>query len=180
MKRNALLNKIRGLAGLAALAILFSGCGQAAGSIGTETIAERAEETVPTETADESRTVYEIYDDILESVSLCSPMTMNEEFIINYYGIQTQKLEEYVFSISEEATSAEAVVIMKVKQEADAESVSAALQVVIDEKRNEMENYLPEQFEIVDKSVVVTKGSYVYLVISDKEDEISRIIEEGI
>ena len=82
--------------------------------------------------------------------------------------------------MSEEATSAETIVIMKVKDEADVESISAALQVVVDEKSAEMEDYLPEQFEIGDKSSVKTKGNYVYLVISESADTIIGIIENGI
>ncbi len=80
--------------------------------------------------------------------------------------------------MSEEATSAETIVIMKVKDEGDVEKISEALQVVVDEKRGEMENYLPEQFEIVDKSSVKSKGSYVYLVISEAGDTIVQMIEE--
>ena len=54
------------------------------------------------------------------------------------------------------------------------------LQVVIDEKKNEMENYLPEQFDIVAKSSVQTKDNYVWLVISENADAIIKIIEDGI
>ena len=79
---------------------------------------------------------------------------------------------------AEEATSAETIVIMKVKDEGDVEKISGALQVVVDEKRGEMENYLPEQFEIVDKSSVKSKGNYVYLVISESQDTIVQMIEE--
>ena len=43
-------------------------------------------------------------------------------FCIYYYGIVPEKLEEYIFVMSEEATSAETIVIMKVKDEADVES----------------------------------------------------------
>ena len=56
----------------------------------------------------------------------------------------------------------------------------AALQVVVDEKRSEMQDYLPEQFEIVDKSSVKSKGNYVYLVISEQADAILQVIEKGI
>lgn len=105
---------------------------------------------------------------------------MADSFISNYYGIDPEKLEEYVFVMSEEATSAETIVIMKVKDEGDIEKISSALQVVVDEKKGEMEDYLPEQFEIVDKSSVKSKGNYVYLVISESKDAIEKIIEEGI
>ena len=50
----------------------------------------------------------------------------------------------------------------------------------MDEKRSEMQDYLPEQFEIVDKSSVKSKGNYVYLVISGQADSILQIIEDAI
>lgn len=125
-----------------------------------------------------ARPVKEIYEDIKQAVELHSPVEMADSFISNYYGIDPEKLEEYIFVMSEEATSAETIVIMKVKDEGDVEKISEALQVVVDEKRGEMENYLPEQFEIVDKSSVKSKGSYVYLVISESGDTIVQMIEE--
>ena len=140
---------------------------------------------------------------------------MDEDFILNYYGIDVSSLEEYVFSISDDAAQAETIIIMKVKSTGDlekpsppwggavpfhkppvciiercgeehqknverfspgienqAESDDAAqaetiiimkvkstgdletftdcLQTILDDKKNEMENYIPEQFAIVE------------------------------
>lgn len=122
----------------------------------------------------------EIYEEIGRNVSLISPVEMSESFLSNYYGIDPEQLAEFVFSMSEEATSAETVALMKVKQEEDTERIAEALQVVVEEKRGEMENYLPEQFEIVNRSAVKKEGPYVWLVISEQEEAISRIIEDHI
>ena len=75
----------------------------------------------------------DIYEEITQKVELCSPVTMTDSFISNYYGIDPDKLEEYVFSMSEDATSAETIIIMKVRNEADTEEISAALETVRDE-----------------------------------------------
>lgn len=116
----------------------------------------------------------------MQKVKLISPVTMTDSFISNYYGIDPEKLEEYVFSMSEDATSAETVILMKVKEETDAAGIHAALEVVREEKSGEMKDYLPAQYDIVDKSSVKTEGSYVYLVISEKADDIIRVIRTGI
>ena len=131
----------------------------------------------PEAASGEALSVQEIYDLVTESVTLISPVIMQDNFIENYYNIDPALLEEYVFSMSEEATSAETVVIMKLKDKADADTISAALQLVIEEKSGEMENYLPGQYDIVKKSAVKTEGSYVYLVISEQADAIEKIIE---
>lgn len=164
---------------MAAIAALSGGCGQGEAAEEATAIEKRnaADEAIE---AASVKPVKEIYAEIERSVELHSPVQMADSFISNYYGIDPEKLEEYVFAMSEEATSAETVVIMKVKDEADVEKISSALQVVVEEKRGEMENYLPEQFEIVDKSSVKSKGCYVYLVISQSQEAITKIIEEGI
>lgn len=157
---------------MAAAAMLLGGCGKAEEAPTAEVVQNVVEKTAS------ARPVKDIYEDIKQAVELHSPVEMADSFISNYYGIDPEKLEEYIFVMSEEATSAETIVIMKVKDEGDVEKISGALQVVVDEKRGEMENYLPEQFEIVDKSSVKSKGNYVYLVISESQDTIVQMIEE--
>lgn len=166
------------LACVMAMSVLMGGCG---GAEATEASAvEESNEVEAVVEAIPAKPVQEIYEEIAQAVELQSPVPMTDSFISNYYGINPEKLEEYVFVMSEEATSAETVAIMKVKEEGDVENIKAALQVLVDEKRGEMEDYLPEQFEIVDKSSVKTKGNYVYLVISGQADAITKIIENGI
>ena len=168
--------------------LLLGGCGQADGAktdggktnggitAGTDKNVKE-QESEPEAASGEALSVQEIYDLVTESVTLISPVIMQDNFIENYYNIDPALLEEYVFSMSEEATSAETVVIMKLKDKADADTISAALQLVIEEKSGEMENYLPGQYDIVKKSAVKTEGSYVYLVISEQADAIEKIIE---
>lgn len=144
-----------------------------------ETEKEPAAEETPTEVPAQAgaKSVQDIYGEIGQKVALNSPMILPDDFIMNYYGIDVSTLDEYVFSMSEAAISAETVVILKAKDAGSTSALSASLQTVIDQKRSEMENYLPEQFEIVDKSSVQVKGNYVYLVISENADAISQIIQ---
>lgn len=142
-----------------------------------------AEET-KAETADSAqgagKSISDIYGEISQTVSLNSPMLVPDDFIMNYYGIDVNTLDEYVFSMSEAAISAETVVILKAKDAGSTGVLKDSLQMVIDQKRSEMENYLPDQFQIVDKSSVQVKGNYVYLVISEQADAINRIIQADI
>lgn len=126
------------------------------------------------------KSIEEVYSEITETVSLKSPQCMDADFILNYYGIDTSALEEYVFSMSEDAAQAETIIIMKVENTDDLEAITDCLQTIIDDKKMEMENYLPEQFAIVEKSRVQTKDNYIWLVISDSADAITDIIKNGL
>lgn len=168
MKRIKIKKYLLMLAGI----MLLSGC---ADSAPADTTAVQTDEVKK-----EAKAIADIYDEITKSVTLYSPFCWDEEFISNYYGIDVTSLEEYVFSMSEDATSAETIIIMKAKDSASVAGLSDCLQMVVDEKKNEMENYLPEQFEIVAKSSVQTKDNYVWLVISENADAITKIIEDNI
>lgn len=165
-----------------AAALLCGGCGgqkaqtpdSGVGSAGSADTVQTAEDN---ETA---MSVEEIYQEIGQKVALESPVCMDEEYIVNYYGIDTALLEEYVFSMSEDAAQAETVIIVKVKEKDDAAGIVECLQTVAEEKKNEMENYIPEQFAIVEKSKIVEKDNYIWLVISENADAITDIIESGL
>ena len=148
------------VAALTIAVLLCSGCTDK-----TKTTASDAVQTSQPEAT--AKSIDEIYQEITQSVTLQSPACMDEDFISNYYGIDTKALSEYVFSMSEDAAQAETVIIMKAQKSEDLEGLSNCLQTVVDEKKNEMENYIPEQFAIVEESKVQTKGNYVWLVITD-------------
>lgn len=141
------------------------------------------EETPEEEAAEgekETLSIAEVYEKIGAEVSLQSPECMDDDFISNYYGLDTALLEEYVFSISSDAAQAETVIIAKVKDVSDTEAVAESLQSVMEDKKAEMENYIPEQFAIVEKSEVVIKDNYVWLVISENKDSITSVIENNL
>lgn len=160
-----------------AAAFLCGGCGTQA----AQTPESPAQSEVSEEVAEDApKSVEEVYKEIEQEVALESPLCMDGEFIENYYGIDTSVLEEYVFSMSEDAAQAETVIIMKVKEKDDMAGIAECLQTVVEEKKNEMENYIPEQFSIVEKSEVVEKDNCIWLVISENAEAITDIIESGL
>lgn len=177
------MKNTKAMAVLAAAALLCTGCSDnsvpASGNTVQTTAANTTQTANSSDTAD-ARSIKEIYQEIEQTVSLKSPQCMDDDFISNYYGIDAAALEEYVFSMSEDAAQAETVIIMKVKNTDDLKGLTDSLQTVVDEKKNEMENYIPEQFAIVEKSKVQTKDNYIWLVISDNADAIADIIEGGL
>ncbi|MEZ3461018.1 MAG: DUF4358 domain-containing protein [Lachnospiraceae bacterium] len=175
------IKSTKAVAALAAIMLVCTGCS----SDKAVPTANTTDQTAVSDTADNTDTkttksIDEIYREIGQTVTLQSPQCMDDDFISNYYGIDASMLEEYVFSMSEDAAQAETIIIMKLKNTDDLASLQDSLQTVVDEKKNEMENYIPEQFAIVEKSKVQTKENYIWLVISENADAITDIIESGL
>ncbi len=175
------IKSTKAVAALAAIMLVCTGCS----SDKAVPTANTTDQTAVSDTADNTDTktaksIDEIYQEIGQTVTLQSPQCMDDDFISNYYGIDASMLEEYVFSMSEDAAQAETIIIMKLKNTDDLASLQDSLQTVVDEKKNEMENYIPEQFAIVEKSKVQTKENYIWLVISENADAITDIIESDL
>lgn len=152
--------------------LLLSGCSNKEDSQTTPVA------NISTEQPAEAKALSDIYAEIEEKVELPKMVTLNDNYIANYFGIDLEGLEEYVFTNAEEVIYADTVILMKAKTETDKEALKEALTTMIDHKKAELENYLPEQFQIVEKSVVQTAGDYVYLVISEQAKDIETIIEQ--
>ena len=120
----------------------------------------------------------EIYQEIMEIIEQPEMVILNDNYIANYYGVDLSLLEDYLFANAEDVIYADTIVLMKVKEEASAQAMKDVLDNMIAQKKLELENYLPEQFQIVEKSEVVVSGSYVYLIISEKAEEIQSVITQ--
>lgn len=128
--------------------------------------------------AQELLSLQQIYEEITAGVELCSPMLLTDEILLNYYNINAEDLDAYVFAMSEDATSAEMVVMMEIQDAAKMEEVKTNLETELSYKKYVLEDYLPEEYEIVNSAEIRTNGSYLWLVVSHNEAQISEIIEK--
>lgn len=154
-------------------ALALSACG---GTKEVTAVATVASEPAVDETKAEASgmPVSEIYEKIASV--LPEMVKVDTEYMSNYYGIEAEDLDEYVFAIAEDPTRADTVIILHAKDEKTAKAVAAQLEVVKQQKAQELENYNPEQYKIVSDSSVETIGTYAYLVISEHEKDIWDVI----
>lgn len=127
-----------------------------------------------------TKSLEEIYTKMVESVEMPQMVLMDEDYITNYYGIDLTAFDEYVFAAAEDVLLAENIILVKVKDGQSTEPVVSILEKIIKQKKAELESYLPEQFKIVEKSSVVTKGNYVILIISSKKGELEAQLPEAL
>ena len=162
------MRRIRGI--IAALIVLcalaLAGCGAGGkGSAGP---------------AAEPKTPEELYEQILKEAELPEMVLGDDEYIVNYYGIDPENLDGYVFATADSAILADAVIILKAKEEGSVEKLSEALRNIKEWKEAEMDNYAPDAYKVAKASSVRTEGKYVWLVMSEQSGKIEDIIRSGI
>ena len=105
------------------------------------------------------------------------PSGNTEEHIMNYYGIDTSKLDDYTFASCTDPTRTDSVILMKLKDEADTEEIKDSLNLLLEQMGAEMENYNPAANELVKKASVRVNGNMIVLIICEDIDKALSITE---
>ena len=142
-----------------------------------ETTAEEttAEETKAQSSGAEPSAIYSQVTGLLPSM-----ITVDANYIANYYGIDASQLEGYVFAMAEDVTHADTVAILKAKDASSVAALAGQLSAVQQQKAQELQDYMPDQYQIVAASSVKTAGNYVYLVMSPNAAAIEQTIASNI
>lgn len=127
-----------------------------------------------------SKGAVDIYNEIKSSDVLPEMLELDDEYISNYYGIDASKFDDHSFAIALASIQVDTVIIAQVKDEKDIEDMKSKIQNILDARATEMENYLPDMYNLVKKATVKTDGKVIYLVISEKADDIEKTIEKYI
>lgn len=176
------------LSAVFAVAVL-AGCGSGktenTGNSGTPAAADVSVEAPMTEAAgkeaaEEKKDVspQALYDEIKESFELPDMYLADDDFLMNYYGIDAALLDSYVFASAEDSTRVDSVIIMKVKDTSSISEIEKGLNGLISQMEVEMDNYQPEAYKLVSASKVNSTGDYVILVISSDEEAINSLVSD--
>jgi len=99
-------------------------------------------------------------------------MLLEDEQLKDTYDIDVSKLDSYVIKIPIMNIRADEIAIIKVKNIKDIEYVKNKLKVRLGNIENTFERYLQDQYELAKNPLIITRGKYILMSISDKNDDI--------
>jgi len=118
--------------------------------------------------------------DIMSKISEndVTPMILlDEQQVKDIYGIDVLKLENYVIKIPMMNIRADEIAILKVKNMDDVEYIKNKLKVRIENIQNIFKGYLQDQYELSKNSLIISRGKYILMSVSDKNDDIGTIFK---
>ena len=144
-----------------------------------EDVADDAEPAEETENA-EPTSLNDIYNEITESVDLPEMYFADADFLLNYYGIDASKLDDYIFASCLDSTSADSIILIRLKDESSADEIVGGLNMVLEEMGIEFENYNPEANELIKAAEVRCNGKNIDLIIHEDRSKILSIIDSSL
>ena len=162
-------------------AILLTGTG----CTKQEPVSKNSEQELSSETEtpgvnNPEKTYRDLYDTISGSVNLPEMYLADDDYVLNYYGIDKEKLEDGIFASSTDPTRTDSIILIRLKDEAYAEEAERCLNLLLEQMEAEMENYNPEANELVKAASVRKSGTHMDLIICDERDTVLSLIDDSL
>ena len=142
-----------------ALCLCFAACG-----------AEKA-------SADKDVSLAAVMDEIRSTVTLPEMMDLSGDNLMDYFGIDASEISDSAVCINANGYEKEEVVLLKAADENAVNSLVEKLNSSLENAAIEMQNYIPEQYDLIQQSSVRTDGLYVSLCISENADQVNAILD---
>ncbi len=127
-----------------------------------------------------SKPLKDIYADAIAEVTLPELMELDETELYTFTGIPAESYTEGVALIPSDAVSGDMFFLFHAADGASLKTLKTKLEDFRTQKLNEMNNYLPLEYEKINASSVTEKGDYVWLVVADDSAKMNGIIDSSI
>ena len=131
------------------------------------------------ESMDKSPSIEDLNNELKETVDLSNMDIGDEEKLKKLYDIDSENLEEYILYIPKSNIEANEIAIFKVKESEDLEEVEEKIKDRVEEQAANFKDYLPDEYYLIEKNVLKTKGNYILFAISEDVDKIEKIFDES-
>lgn len=152
------------MAAIAAVCILLLSCAVGCGKDQPQS----AEPDIP---------LHEVMDSILAQVTMPEMMTLTAENLLDYYGLEEQDLADSAVCINMNGYEKEEIVLLRAADADRVQGIVDQLNASLQDAAAQMQNYLPEQYAMIQKSEVRQSGTYVWLFVSESNEQMQAILD---
>ena len=107
---------------------------------------------------------------------LSKMQVINKEYAVSTFLLDVSKIQDIIGKSPIINTKSSMYVIIKT-DENNLQEVKMALEIYAVEYENQWSTYIPDQYELVKNREIGIKGNYVYMIISEKPEEIVNMIK---
>ncbi|MGG4454149.1 DUF4358 domain-containing protein [Brevibacillus porteri] len=122
----------------------------------------------------------EVGEKIQQTVSFQDMKQGDLEKLQKLYQIEAGKVEDFILYTASSNVRADEVAVIKVKDANDTENIKEKLQQRIEAQTIKLKDYRPEEYFLIEKHVLKTKGQFVLFAVSKEVDQIETVFDEAL
>lgn len=118
----------------------------------------------------------EVYDRI--QPQLPQMIVLDQQTMLSFLGIREEDCSQVIAAICGSGLQADEVWLVEAKDADALKRLTDLANSRLEAKRDETESYLPDQYQVVTKAKLTTRGNYLTLLISPQVDQLQAIVDE--
>lgn len=131
-------------------------------------------------TASEEHTAADVGEHIRQAVDLDDMLQGDVEKLQKLYRIEAEKVEDFVLFTASSNVKADELAVIKVKDANEVDVILDNIRQRIDAQSAKFQDYRPEEYALVAKHVLKTKGRLILFAVSDEAARIEAAFDEAL
>ena len=107
-------------------------------------------------------------------------MTLSQDDLLDMYGIAAADVKQFAGAVNTTGIKCDEIVLVEAVDSAAAGRVKEALDNRYQQKLNEMDGYLPDEYAIVKECSVTASGNFVAMIVGQNAQELTKIYEAAL
>ena len=113
--------------------------------------------------------------DMLDQVDVDDALTLSESDMLDFFGIKAENMTDFAAVTCANGISAQEIVLVKAADEDNAQIVEEKLNNRLNSRAAEAENYLPDEYAIIQECKVQRHGVYVAMIIHPEHEKLEAL-----
>ncbi|MGG2480874.1 MULTISPECIES: DUF4358 domain-containing protein [Brevibacillus] len=122
----------------------------------------------------------EIGDRIKQAVHLDDMKAGDAKKLQKLYKLGEEEVEDFILYTAPTNVRADEVAVLIAKDDSQAESIKAKIAERIEEQGKKFKDYVPDEYFLLEKHVLKTKGRYILLAVSKEAEKIESAFDEAL
>lgn len=106
-------------------------------------------------------------------------LMLTADEMTSFYGIDPADMKQFAAAVNLSGIQCDEYVLVECVSDAALNRVSQALEKRLDQKKNEMKGYLPEQYDIITKCSVIKSGMYTAMIVSPDAQAQTKVYNDS-
>lgn len=125
-------------------------------------------------------TAAEVGESIQQAASLSELQQGDDAKLRKIYHIEASDVADFVLYTALSNVKADELAVIKVKDPSETESVMNQIRQRIEAQTVKFKDYRPEEYYLVEKHVLKSKGPFVFFAVSKDADRMERAFDEAL
>lgn len=121
-----------------------------------------------------------VYDELIGSFELPEMVVVPENRLERAFGVKSEDCAQVVIALCADSVRADEIWLVEAVDEEAAQRIEALAEARLEQRKGEMENYLPDQYAVLCDAQLIREGRYVALFVAPESKGMADVFRSAL